>query len=191
MGTCTLGKLTTNPTYETVTEALKFIKGVSEVSLHSVKEPKMTSYRNNKGNEVPYFDKGTAYINFVFQKDSDSEVENRSMFLIRGNTDSEESYETPTLTEKYTYCSINMWGSSVHIIEELASILSGIVIPNDCADTDSEDFFRIINSETEFVINEKLLSLFNNLGDMNAEEKYKFVKNIEKHSEEILDYIAN
>jgi hypothetical protein len=192
MGVDTKAKLTSNPSYETIVEAMKTLPNFSNVRIETTSKATMKSYIDRETKLTSeYFDEGHSYIMFDFKNDIDKDVETRSMFCIEKTYDkSENSCNAPFTPEQYAYLSLGAWGGSVQIMKDICGVLSGIVIPDDCADEDSEDYFEIINSKTEFVLDTKLQILFDSLTDMNVKEKYDFVHNIRDNQEKIALFLS-
>jgi hypothetical protein len=190
MGTNTLAKITSDPDYTTLIEVMKTLPKFSNIEIVSLEEPSMKTYIDNDGKEVEWYDTGSARINFEYRFSDTNEPERRSMFCIAHSKDKTfNSSITPYMPEKHMYCSLGTNGHSVDIMRDICSVLGGIVIKNDCADENDEDFFEIINSDNHFVIDNDLKELFDAISDMGTIQKYDFVKAIEANKDVINKYL--
>jgi len=192
MGASTIAKLTSNPDYVTIAEGITTISGFSNVKIVSLSEPSEKIYKNDEGETISYHDYGHFRIHFDYINPKNKKTEKRSMYGISNYIDSsKESSVTPFIDKKYTYLSLGNHNGSVEIMKNICSMFGGVLIPNDCADEEEDNFFEIINSKDNFVIDSSLKELYDSLSDMNTIDKYNFVKIIEKNKEAVFKYLKS
>lgn len=190
MGVDTKAKITGNPSVEELVEGIKTLPLFSNVEITSYTPKKETLYTNNDGEEASYLHEAMGWISFDF--DNGKEIENRQFFFIEDTKDkSPDSSLVPFTTTQHLYLSLGAWGASVEIMNEVASVFGGIVIPDDCADEEAENFFHIIDSKNNFVLEPTIKELFDTVEDMNPKEKFEFIKNISTHKTAIEKYLTS
>jgi hypothetical protein len=189
MGVDTIAKVTGNPSVEVLVEGMKTIPAFSKVELVSYKEASTFEYKEEStGKTITAPIEATARIN-VSVTICDV-TEERSIFVIEDTYDKTEGSSTaPFTTDHYTYLCLGHWGFSCETMESICGIFGGILIPDDCADEDSTNFFRIINSDNKFVLDTETLNLFNSLKGMSAKDKLEFVKKIKDNKDILLDFL--
>ncbi len=190
MGTDTKAKLTSNPKIENVVEFMKSVKEFSNVKLLTYKEKSVFKYTDDDNVTKDIDIEASGWIGFQFTN-KNNEIEERQFFFLEDTYDkSKESSIAPFSPDHYTHLSLGMWGGSVDIMNIIATEFGGFVIPNDCADETSDDFFQIINGAKNFVLPTTTLNLFEALSDMNSEDKLNFIKILEANKEVISNFLS-
>ena len=185
MGVDTKAKLTSNPTYIEVMEMLKSLNEVSNVKIEILEEPQNKSYFKD-GEKIEYFDEGICRIGFIY-KNTDGVEEKRSICLIP--TKDTHKDDIPFVSEKYLWCSLGMWGSSVEIMTKIVKSFGGFIIPNDCEDEYNKDFFIAYNTEKNKIFKNETIELFNSLNGVSITNKIEIMRIIENNSELFKTYI--
>lgn len=147
MGVDTKAKILGAPRLYEIAEFLKTVEGMSNVEVVSYRPARVVSYTDKEtGEELEYLDDAIGRVNFTY-RDSEGNEECRGITAIDKCVDNTPSDSiSPLLKEEYTWLKLSMKGSSVEIMEIIASNYGGFVIPDDCAAEDEDFFYQIDGS---------------------------------------------
>lgn len=191
MATKTIAKITSNPTVDEIVAYLNTQDNVisAEVSLHT--PSKTSEFTNKEGQKEEYIEEAMTWFNLEFVN-SEGTSEHREIFVISDTYDkSVDSSINPHISDKYTYLSIGMFGSSVEIMDLIAKNFGGYVIPDDCADCSKDNFYHTIESISSYSMPEVDKAFMEVLDAADAEQKYKLFKLVSDNQEVIFDYLSS